>query len=237
MRENTNTSLYAPPHAHLWPDTAAVDADGHLRLAGLDAATLAREYGTPLYVYDEATIRAQCHAFREAFAASALRFRASCATGGASRWPNSAVAYAGKAYLSPALCRILLDEGMELDAVSLGEIGVARAAGYPPARIHLHGNFKPDAELAAALDLGVGRIVVDSLDELARVEALARERVQPAAIWLRLCPDVPTETHAYTQTGQADSKFGLDVASGAAREAALRASVSPWLDLAGLHAH
>lgn len=211
-----------PPNPHLWPDTATIDHAGHLRLAGLDAAALARQFGTPLYVYDEATIRAQCRAFREAFAA---------------RWSNSAVAYAGKAYLSPALCRILQEEGMELDAVSLGEIGTARAAGYPAAKIHLHGNFKPDAELAAALDLGIGRIVVDSLDELARVEALARERSEPAAIWLRLCPDVPTETHAYTQTGQADSKFGLDVASGAAREAAQRAHASPWLDLVGLHAH
>lgn len=211
-----------PPHAHLWPDSATVDAQGHLRLAGLDAAALARKFGTPLYVYDEATIRAQCRAFREAFAR---------------RWPASAVAYAGKAYLSPTLCRILLEEGMEMDAVSIGEIGIAQAADYPPAKIHLHGNFKPDAELAAALDLGVGRVVVDSLDELTRVEALARERGKPAAIWLRLCPDVSVETHAYTQTGQADSKFGLDVAGGAAREAAQRAHASPWLDLLGLHAH
>jgi diaminopimelate decarboxylase len=213
-----------PPHAHLWPDTAAVDASGHLLLAGIDAAALAREFGTPLYVCDEATIRAQCQKFRDAFAA---RWHASA----------SAVAYAGKAYLSPALCRILLEECIELDAVSLGEVGIARVAEYPLANIHLHGNFKPDAELAAALDLGIGRIVVDSLDELARVEALARARAKPAAIWLRLCPDVPTQTHTSIQTGHADSKFGLDVASGAAREAAVRAHESPWLDLVGLHAH
>ena len=211
-----------PPHAHLWPTTAAVDAGGHLVLGGLDAAALARAFGTPLYVYDEATIRAQCQRFRGAFAA---------------RWHASAVAYAGKAYLSPALCRILREEGMELDAVSMGEVGIARVAAYPPSNIHLHGNFKPEAELAAALDLGVGRIVVDSLDELARVEALARARGKPAAIWLRLCPDVPTQTHASIRTGQADSKFGLDVASGAARAAALQAHASPWLDLVGLHAH
>jgi diaminopimelate decarboxylase len=210
------------PHAHLWPDTATVDAGGHLLLAGIDAAALAREFGTPLYAYDEATIRAQCQRFSEAFAA---------------RWHASAVAYAGKAYLSPTLCRILREEGMELDAVSMGEVGIARAAAYPPGKIHLHGNFKPEAELAAALDLGIGRIVVDSFDELARVEALARARGKPAAIWLRLCPDVATQTHASTQTGQADSKFGLDVASGTARAAAVYAHASPWLDLAGLHAH
>ncbi|WIG61659.1 MAG: Diaminopimelate decarboxylase [Ktedonobacterales bacterium] len=211
-----------PAHAQLWPDTATVDANGRLRLAGIDASAPAHEYGTPLYVFDEATLRGQCQSFRRAFA---------------QRWPESAIAYAGKAYLAPALCALLAEEGLELDTVSAGEFGVALASGYPAARIHLHGNFKPDAELAAALDAGIGRIVVDSLDELARVEALAREQGRPAAIWLRLCPDVPTETHAYTQTGHADSKFGLDVASGVADEAAARAIASPWLDLAGLHAH
>lgn len=222
MTEMTDSQATPPPHPHLWPETASVDGSGRLSLAGLDLATLAREYGTPLYVFDEATIRANCRAFHQAFTA---------------RWPNSAIAYASKAYLSPALCKILLEEGLELDAVSLGEVGVARAGGYPAARIHLHGNFKPTAELAAALDAGVGRIVVDSLDELARVEAQARERGQPAAIWLRLCPDVATATHAYTQTGHAASKFGLDLASGAALAAAERAIASPWLDLVGLHAH
>ena len=212
----------ALPHPHLWPDTATVDDSGRLCVARLDLAALAREYGTPLYVFEEATIRAQCRAFRRAFTA---------------RWSASAIAYAGKAYLSPALCQILLEEKLELDAVSLGEIGVAQAGGYPAERIHLHGNFKPIHELAAALDAGVGRIVVDSLDELTRVEALARERGQVAAIWLRLNPDVATATHVYTQTGHAASKFGLDLASGAALAAAERAIASPWLDLVGLHAH
>lgn len=212
----------APPHPQLWPDTAMVDATGRLRLAGLDLATLAQEYGTPLYVFDVATIRAQCHAFRQAFAV---------------RWPESAIAYAGKAYLSPALCQILLEEGLELDAVSLGEIGVAQAGGFPAAKMHLHGNFKPTHELAKALEAGVGRIVVDSLDELTRIEMLAQKRGRPATIWLRLCPDVATTTHAYTQTGHAASKFGLDLASGAALAAAERAIASPWLDLVGLHAH
>lgn len=219
---STSPDVAQPPYAHLWPETATVDAAGRLHIAGVDMVALAREYGTPLYVYDEATIRAQCRRFREAFAA---------------RWPASAIAYAGKAYLSPALCRLLDEEGMELDTVSAGEMRVALAGRFPAERMHLHGNFKPEAELAAALDAGVGRIVVDSLDELERVERLARERERVAAIWLRLCPDVATETHAYTQTGQADSKFGLDVRSGAAREAAQRAAASPWLDLAGLHAH
>lgn len=211
-----------PPHPQLWPDTAQVDGTGHLRIAGLDIAALARENGTPLYLFDEATIRAQCRTFRQEFAR---------------RWPISAIAYAGKAYLSPTVCAILRDEGLELDAVSAGEIATARAAGFPLERIHLHGNFKPDAELAYAIDAGVGRIVVDSLDELARVEALARERQRRVSIWLRLCPDVATDTHAAIQTGHAGSKFGMDVTSGAAHEAARQAIASPWLDLVGLHAH
>lgn len=220
--DDSSSPDMAPPAAHLWPETATLDAAGRLRIADVDVTALAREYGTPLYVYDEATIRAQCRRFREAFAG---------------RWPASAVAYAGKAYLAPALCQLLDEEGMELDTVSVGEIALARAGRFPAERIHLHGNFKPEAELAEALDIGVGRIVVDSMDELERVEQLARDRHKVAAIWLRLCPDVATETHAYTQTGQADSKFGLDARGGAAREAALRAVESPWLDLAGLHAH
>ncbi len=214
-----------PPHAHLWPDTARLDPDGRLQIAGLDAAALAREYGTPLYVYDEATLRGQMRAFRKAFA---------------SRWAESAVAYAGKAYLSPALCALLVEEGLELDTVSAGEIALALRAGFPPERIHLHGNMKPDAELAYALDAGgsgVGRVVVDSLDELARVEALGHARGRPVAIWLRVNPDVHAQTHASIHTGHADSKFGLDLASGAVLEAARKAAASPWLDLAGLHAH
>jgi diaminopimelate decarboxylase len=211
-----------PPSPHLWPDTARVDTADRLRIGGLDVAELARDRGTPLYLYDEATIRTQCRAFLHAFA---------------TRWPESAIAYAGKAYLSPALCRILLDEGLELDAVSSGELGIALRAGCAPGRIHLHGNFKPEHELAKALNAGVGRIVVDSLDELACVEALARERGIRAAIWLRLCPDVAAETHAYTRTGHAGSKFGIELATGEAHEAARRAVASPWLDLVGLHAH
>jgi diaminopimelate decarboxylase len=214
-----------PDSTHLWPDTARLDAGGRLQIAGLDVAALAREYGTPLYVYDEDTLRRQMRAFRGAFA---------------SRWPESAVAYAGKAYLSPALCALLMEEGLELDAVSAGEIAVAVRVGFPPQRIHLHGNMKPDAELVYALDVGgagVGRVVVDSLDELARLEALGRERGRPIAIWLRVNPDVHAETHASIQTGHADSKFGLDLASGTVIEAARRAAASPWLDLAGLHAH
>lgn len=215
----------APPHVHLWPDTARLDAEGRLLLDGNAASDLLAAYGSPLYVFDEATLRGQMRTFHEAFAR---------------RWAESAIAYAGKAYLSPALLALLIDEGMELDAVSAGEIGMALRAGFPAERIHLHGNFKPDAELAYALEVGaggVGRVVVDSLDELDRLAALGEARGRPVAIWLRVNPDVATETHVSIQTGHADSKFGLDLASGAVMEAARRAVASSWLDLAGLHAH
>lgn len=215
----------APPHAHLWPDTASLDPTGRLMLDGHAASELLATYGSPLYVYDEATLRGQMRAFREAFAR---------------RWPASVVAYAGKAWLAPMLVRLLLEESLELDAVSAGEVALALGAGYPVERIHLHGNFKPDDELAYALAAGaggVGRVVVDSLDELERLAALGEARGRPIDIWLRVNPDVATATHASIQTGHADSKFGLALASGAALEAARRAVASPWLTLRGLHAH
>ncbi|MGH2487901.1 MAG: diaminopimelate decarboxylase family protein, partial [Ktedonobacterales bacterium] len=210
-----------PIHAHLWPETATVSAAGRLLIAGVDVTDLARRFGTPLYLYDEATIRSQCRTYQREFA---------------TRWPDVAVAYAGKAYLSLALCALLAEEGMELDVVSAGELGVALAAGFAAQRIHLHGNYKPDAELAYALDAGVGRIVVDSLEELARIETLARERDAVATIWLRLNPNIPTDTHAHIQTGHAASKFGLSLDADAWEAAALAAR-SPALRLVGLHAH
>ena len=211
-----------PPHPHLWPISATVDASGRLRIADLDVADLAREYGTPLYFFDEATIRERCQTYRATFS---------------TRFPNVTIAYAAKAYLSPALCAILHEEGLQLDAVSAGEIAIARAGGFPPTSIHLHGNFKPESELRAALAAGVGRIVVDSLEELDVLEAIARELGVRQAIWLRLCPDVATDTHPHDQTGHADSKFGLDIASGTADAAIHLAARSAHLDLAGIHAH
>jgi diaminopimelate decarboxylase len=209
-------------YAHLWPDTAALDETGQLSVAGLRLAALARDYGTPLYLFDEATIRAQCRAFRHAFV---------------SRWPHSTIAYASKAYLSSALSQILLEEGLDLDVVSAGEWGLALQVGFPVERIHLHGNFKPEAELVAALEMGLGRIVVDSLGEMQQIEAWAAQRHQHVSLWLRLCPDIPAATHRHLQTGHSGSKFGFSLTTGDAEEAVARISVSPWLELAGVHAH
>ncbi|WP_029215409.1 diaminopimelate decarboxylase [Kallotenue papyrolyticum] len=206
----------------LWPDSARWGPAG-LEIGGCAVTTLARAYGTPLYVLDQATL-----------AASAERFRAALQR----VYPGaSSVHYAGKALLNVPLARLIAAAGLGLDCVSLGEVAVARRADLDPAQIHLHGNAKPRAELEQALAWGIGRIVVDSLDELRLLHELTRDRATPQPILLRLNPGVAVQTHAHIQTGQLDSKFGLPIATGMAWEAAALALASPGLRLVGLHAH
>lgn len=215
--------MIQPSNLSLFPDTAHVAPDGHLHLAGLEAAALAAEFGTPLYVYDEATIRARCRAYRDALAA---------------HYPAPGkVAYAAKAFLCTALAQLVAEENLGLDVVSGGELHIALRAGFPAARIHFHGNNKSPAELAFALDSGAGRIVVDNFYELETLARLAAERDVVAAIWLRLSPDVDAHTHAYRKTGLLDSKFGFPLATGDAARAVQIALSSPHLALTGLHAH
>ncbi|MBM3135054.1 MAG: diaminopimelate decarboxylase [Chloroflexi bacterium] len=202
--------------------TAGVNDAGHLTIGGCDATELARQFGTPLYVLDEATIRAQARAYKSAFA---------------THYPDSAVAYASKAYLSLALARLLAEEGLGLDVVSGGELFVAHRAGFPPERVHFHGNNKSPEELAMALELGVGRIVVDNMYELRLLSELAARRGVTVAILLRLSPGVDPHTHAYNTTGLVDSKFGLPIVTGQAEEAVTEALRLPGLRLLGLHAH
>ena len=207
----------------LFPHTAQVAPDGHLYLGGLDTVALAAEFGTPLYVYDEATLRTNCRTYRDALAA---------------HYPAPAeAAYAAKAFLCTAMAQLAAEEELGLDVVSGGELHVALRAGFPAARIHLHGNNKSPAELAFALDTRVGRIVVDNLYELETLAQLAAERDVVAAIWLRLSPDVDAHTHAYRKTGLLDSKFGFSPATGDATRAVWQALSSPHLTLTGLHAH
>jgi diaminopimelate decarboxylase len=213
----------------LFPLTARIDEDGRLWLGGCLASSLADEFGTPLYVFDEATLRARCQAYRRALA---------------EHYPGPGqVAYASKAYLNLALAQIFEQEGLHLDVVSSGELYVARQAGYPGGRIHFHGNNKSAAELAMALDEGVGRIVVDNfheLDELERLVAGRRHSLRwggRAAIWLRCSPGVEAHTHTFNQTGALDSKFGFALETGDAERALARAMHSPYLDLLGVHMH
>src|SRR5215207_1044351 len=205
----------------LWPDGASIDARGHLAIGGCDTVELARSYGTPLYVLDEATFRAGCRAYCAALARHyAVR---------------SSAHYASKALLNSAVAQLVAEEGMGLDVVSGGELYIALRAGFPAERIHLHGNAKPRAELEQALAAGIGKIVVDTLDELDLLARLTADRALPQAILLRLSPDIAADTHAHMQTGSAISKFGVPLA--ALDAAAARIARAPGLRLAGLHTH
>jgi diaminopimelate decarboxylase len=208
-------------HTHLWPDTAAVGPDGHLQIGGCDVVELARAHGTPLYLLDEATFRASCQAYKAALAR---------------HYPgHGGVHYASKALLNGALAQLVASEGLGLDVVSGGELYVALRAGFPAAHIHLHGNAKPRAELEQALAAGVGKVMIDSLDELDLLAQLTAGRAAPQPVMLRLTPDVAADTHAHIQTGRAASKFGLPLE--ALDAAAARLAAAPGLRLAGLHAH
>lgn len=201
----------------LLPDSAEVGPDGQLLVGGCDLADLAEEYGTPLFVYDETQLRARC---REAVAAF-----------------GDGVAYATKAFLCRAMARLAHEEGMHLDVASGGELAVALSAGVPAARLVLHGNNKSDEELRRARAAGVGRIVVDSFDELDRLEHLHELDGLVPKVLLRITPGVEAHTHEFVMTGQDDSKFGFGLKVGDATRAAQRARTSPAVDLVGLHAH
>jgi len=219
------------PLAGMLPLTAAVSDDGHLTIAGCDAVALAREFGTPLYVFDEETLRHQCREFQSQFR---------------SRHQDTAISYAGKAYLGRALAALLAEEGMNLEVVSGGELAIARSVDFPPERISFHGNNKSEGELREALGCGIGRVAVDNFHELALLGRLAQEAGRgrqvgrPSArqpVWLRLSPDIDPHTHHHTTTGVLDSKFGFPISTGQAEEAVVQALALPSLELVGLHAH
>ncbi len=203
---------------HLLPDTAEVDEWGQLRIGGCDVAELVARFGTPLFVYDEAHLRARC---REAVAAFG---------------PQRAV-YATKAFLCRAIARLAYEEGMLLDVASGGELHVALAAGVPADACVMHGNNKSRDELRDAIVAGVRRIVVDSFDELDRLDALHAEGLPAPRVLLRLTPGVHAHTHEYIATGQNDSKFGFNVANEDATRAIERARRSSSVELVGLHCH
>lgn len=212
-----------PIPLRLLPDTAELTDQGHLRIGGCDLVDLAAEFGTPLFVYDEAHLRARC---REAVSAF---------DGGA--------AYAAKAFLCPAMVRLAISEGMDIDVASGGELATVlrafggEAAGDVAQRVVLHGNNKSIAELAMAREAGVGRLVVDSFDELDRLEELHRADGAVPRVLLRVTPGVRAETHEYISTGQADSKFGFGIGQGAAVAAVKRATAMASIELCGIHCH
>ena len=200
----------------LLPDTAAVGPDGRLSVGGVDVLELAEEHGTPLFVYDEEHLRARC---REAVAAF-----------------GNGVAYGSKAFLCRAMARLVHEEGMRVDVATGGELHVVLAAGVPPERIVLHGNNKSPDELRRAHELGI-LVVVDSFDELDRLERLHDQDGRSTRVMVRVTPGVEAHTHEYVMTGQVDSKFGLGLASGDAAKAVEHVRLHPAFDLVGVHAH
>jgi diaminopimelate decarboxylase len=207
-----------PIPARLLPDGAVVSTEGRLSIEGVDLLALCEQIGTPVFVYDEQHLRRRC---KDAVAA----------------WGRG-TAYASKAFLCRAMARLAYEEGMAIDVSTEGELHVALAAGVPGGSLVLHGNNKSDVELTRALHAGVGRIVVDSFDEIDRLERLASGQAGRPEVLIRVTPGVEAHTHEYVMTGQDDSKFGFGLTSGAAAEAVtrLRRAGSP-VRLVGIHAH
>ena len=201
----------------------AVNEQGHLTVGGMDTVELAKEYGTPLYLMDEGLIREHCRSFRE----SMDKYY-----GG-----QGLVCYASKAFCCKAMCRIMFEEGLGLDVVSEGELYTALSVGFPPEKLCFHGNNKTDHELSYALENGVGRIIVDNIYELERLDRLAEKTGRTANIMYRIKPGIDAHTHNFIMTGQIDSKFGFALETGEAYEAVKKAIECSHINLVGLHCH
>ncbi|MCL6459464.1 MAG: diaminopimelate decarboxylase [Gorillibacterium sp.] len=202
--------------------TSTINERGHLQIGGCDTTDLAATFGTPLYVMDEELIRKRCREFIQAFRTSGLKFK---------------IAYASKAFCVLAMCRLIDEEELDLDVASDGELYTALQAGFPAERIHLHGSNKTRVELEMALDAGIGCIVVDNLMELELLGSLATEKNKRVNILLRVAPGVEAHTHEYITTGNEDTKFGFDLASGAAFLAVKAVAQYPVFKLLGIHSH
>jgi diaminopimelate decarboxylase len=203
----------------LLSDNAIVGSDGNLSVGGCSIAEIAAEYGTPVFVYDEAHLRARCQQAVAAFG-------------------HQQVVYATKAFLCKAMARLVYEEGLLLDVASGGELAVVLAAGVPADVCTLHGNNKSMKELSEAIVAGVRHIIVDSFDELDRLDILAAEQLGPVPkVLLRITPGVSAHTHEFIATGQDDSKFGFNLGNGDALKAVDRARQSTSVELVGVHCH
>lgn len=213
---------FPEPLGRLLPVTAEISANGHLVIGGCDTVELAAEFGTPLYVYDERHLRERCAQYREAFTAQSESAR---------------VVFAGKSFCTLAMCKLVAEEGLFLDVASGGELATGLAAGFPAERIYFHGNNKSEREITDALDAGVGRIVIDSFEELERVASFGGGNAVRPQVMLRITPGIEAHTHEFIRTGQLDSKFGFGVEDGVAMRAIKLASEEDRIDLVGVHAH
>lgn len=208
----------------LFPVTARATNSNHLELGGCDVVELAEKFGTPLYVFDEATIREQAARALNAFG---------------SRWSDTLILYATKAYWAPFLASLYRELGVGLDVTSEAEIVIARHAGFDPTKIYAHGNNKTRDEIRAALNAHVSHFVVDNFDEILRLADLTESTLPSPVVHclIRLSPNIDAHTHRYMTTGTADSKFGLGISDGSAERAAREILGRKNLVLAGLHFH
>ncbi len=202
--------------------TMKINQKGHLEIGGCDVVDLASQYGTPLNIMDESLIRTRCRYYLQSME---------------KHYPDFEVIYAGKAFLTKAMCRLLEEEGMSLDVVSGGELYTALAAEFPPERIYFHGNNKTVSEIEQALEAGISRFIVDSFSELDLLDSTAQKIGKKAEIYIRIKPGVVPDTHQYIQTGQVDSKFGFGLSDGQAMEAVEKCLEKKHISLRGLHCH
>ncbi len=197
--------------------------NGHLYISGADTVSLAKKYGTPLYVMSEDVVRASCRELKGALD----KYYDSCGM----------ITYASKAMCIKEMCRIVNSEGLGIDCVSGGELYTAKEAGVPMNKIHYHGNNKTDEEIKFGLEMGVGKFIVDSKEELVKIDAFAKEKGLIQKILIRVTPGVDAHTHDFIKTGQIDSKFGFAIETGAAEEITLFASKLENVFLSGFHCH
>jgi len=202
--------------------TQRINAQGRLEVGGCDTVELAQQFGTPLYVLDEECFRANCRAYQQAFAV---------------RCPGTVISYAGKALMNLAVCRIADQEGLGLDVVSAGELHTALQAGFPTERLLFHGANKSREELEMVIAHRVGRVVLDSLEEIVALQELAAARGAVVEALLRVSPGVTADTHYHIQTGKTDTKFGFSMVGGAGEEAVARVMATPNIALRGFHCH
>ncbi len=206
----------------IWPKTAKRNSAGAIEVAGVDVRDAVSQHASPVILLDELHTRDSAREYAEAYDAAAK---------------DADVYYAGKAFLATKVVNWLIDEGLRIDVCTMGELEIALRAGAAPEQLLFHGNNKSLAEISRALDVGVGRIVVDSMIEIARVAALAEERGIVAGVLVRVTVGVEAHTHEFIATAHEDQKFGLALADGSAAEAIRRVAASPSLCLVGLHSH
>jgi diaminopimelate decarboxylase len=206
----------------VFPETANSNPNGELELGGCKISSLVERFGTPLYVLDQRTVESKCEEFINSFT---------------KLHDNTEVVYASKAYINPTLAKLIASKGMGFDVVSGGEVAIIAASGVDASKVYFHGNNKTEEELKYAIEIGIGRIVVDSFHELSLLNTIAKELKIKQDILIRISPAIDPHTHVYTTTGILDSKFGFAIDTGDAESAIKQALTASNLTLKGVHFH